>query len=384
MEAQLVFLLLPFAALSGWWIGRKELHGHDARPGCRDEYFRGLYHLINEQPDKAIQVFVRMVEVEGETIDIHFALGSLFRRRGEVERAIRIHQNLIARPVLNRDQRNQALLELARDYQSAGLLDRAEGLYRELIDDRKCGLAALRQLVDIYQQERDWEQAINAAERLLQRGDHSVEVQLAHYHCELAEVAIGRGAYREAEEAVKRAPRKGHGAVRAGLLEAEIALASNDGARAVKALCLIEHEAPEFVPEILGNLRRAYKLNGRDREWLSHLQTLAAKHKSTSVVLALCEEMESRHDEVAAERVLREFLTEHPSVAGMEKLMLLKQQRSMTESLAVLAQIAQKVLQAKPRYRCGHCGFAGRTLYWQCPGCKRWGTIKPIYGIEGE
>jgi len=164
----LLWLLLPVAAASGWWVARHTELVSQARKksSLTSDYFKGLNYLVNEQPDKAIEVFIRVVEVDSETIETHLALGSLFRRRGEVDRAIRIHQNLIARPSLNREQRTQALLELGQDYMNAGLLDRAESLFLELVELDAHTVRALQLLADIYEQEKDWQACLDIVEQL--------------------------------------------------------------------------------------------------------------------------------------------------------------------------------------------------------------------------
>ena len=167
-EMNLLWLLLPVAALSGWWIGRRRGNSNknQSSSSIYPEYFKGLNFVLNEQPDKAIEVFIRMLEVDSETVETHLALGNLFRRRGEVDRAIRIHQNLIARPTLDREQRAHALLELGMDYMRLGLLDRAEGLFLELVESDLHLNQAYTELLEIYQQEKDWENAINIARKL--------------------------------------------------------------------------------------------------------------------------------------------------------------------------------------------------------------------------
>ena len=157
----LVVILLPVAALSGWYYGRKDarerINSPAGVPGMSQDYFKGLNYLLNDRPDKAIEVFIKVLEVESETVETHLALGNLFRRRGEVDRAIRIHQNLVARPSLDKEQRALALLELGIDYMRSGLLDRAETLFKELIQTGMYERQVLRHLVDIYQQEQDWD-----------------------------------------------------------------------------------------------------------------------------------------------------------------------------------------------------------------------------------
>lgn len=183
LELNIFWLLLPVAALSGWLIGRRGSDSENNNPtkAFHPEYFKGLNFVLNEQPDKAIEVFIRMLEVDSETVETHLALGNLFRRRGEVDRAIRIHQNLIARPTLNREQRAHALLELGMDYMRSGLLDRAEGLFLELVESDLHLNQAYTELLEIYQQEKDWENAIIIARKLEVISGNSLNPVIAQF-----------------------------------------------------------------------------------------------------------------------------------------------------------------------------------------------------------
>ncbi len=183
MMLDLLLLLLPIAAVSGWYGGYKHKSSAAQKPNFLPrDYFIGLKYLIDEQPDKAVDIFIKMLEVNSDTVETHLALGGLFRRRGEVNRAIRIHQNLIARPQLVKGQRVQALSELAQDYMRAGVLDRAENLFLELLELDKGNEANFRYLLHIYEQQKDWEQAITIARKL-----HNMQPAIAHYYCELGD-----------------------------------------------------------------------------------------------------------------------------------------------------------------------------------------------------
>ena len=195
-----LFLLL---AAAGWALGRfgERDEFEDAPAPLNIDYLKGLNFLLNEQTDQALEHFLQMVRVDDQTIETHFALGSLFRRRGEVDRAIRIHQNIIARPDLAAEQRDQALFSLAKDYLGAGLLDRAEKLFVRLAQGSRFQVQALENLCRIYEQEKDWEKAIDAGQRLELLGGRSLALQIAHYYCELAESAAAKGDYAEARRA---------------------------------------------------------------------------------------------------------------------------------------------------------------------------------------
>lgn len=389
MGLELLFLLLPVAALTGWWIGQngQKAKGRNASRDLSQGYLQGLNYLISEQPDKAIEVFVRMLEVDSDTIETHFALGSLFRRRGEVDRAIRIHQNLIARPALSLSQRNHALYELGRDYFAAGLLDRAENLFVELANDAEFRNRALTQLRNIYEQEKEWEKAIEVADRLVYVDNESLAPTIAHYYCELAEKAVQKGERERAARLVKRALSVDRHCVRASLLEAELELGREQTRAALKALGRIEQQDPEFISESLDLLQRAYQRAGKPEQFISHLEHLFDVFPSTSVALVYTESVRVREGAQAAAAMLTEQLRAHPSLWGLLQLVGMKLEDQRPESrddILLVQELLTKYLESKPRYRCKSCGFMAKSLHWQCPGCKQWNTVKPIQGFEGE
>lgn len=385
MVAELLFLLLPLAAFSGWWLGRRG--GGSARAGEGRElprdYFRGLTYLLNEQPDKAIEVFVRMVELDSDTVELHLALAQLFRRRGEVDRAIRIHQNLIARPVLNPEHREQALFELGCDYMRAGLLDRAENLFLDLIDNPAVGAAALRQLLDIFQQIKEWERAIDMARRLQAATREPLGPMVAHFHCELAELALAEGQAQTAAAHVRKALAEDKGSSRANLLEGRLAMMAGNWRAAIKSLAEVSRQDPAFLAETIEPLRECYQALGRPDELEEFLRALFEKTRSNSAALALAE-LRRRSE---GERPVLAFLTEHvkasPSLKGMEQILELKAadpQPPTQADLQDLRAVVAGILRGRPTYKCRHCGFPAKRLHWVCPSCKQWNTVRPLDG----
>src|SRR3990167_1046957 len=179
----LISILIAWAL--GYFMRLKEMPGRKFM--LPRDYLVGLNFLLNEETDKAVDVFIKMLEVDSDTVETHLAVGKLFRRRGEVDRAIRIHQNLIARPQLEKNYREQSLFELGQDYLSAGMLDRAERVFLELVNAKSHAAQALKILIDIYQQERDWLNAIDMAERYESATRQNMQPVIAHYYCELAD-----------------------------------------------------------------------------------------------------------------------------------------------------------------------------------------------------
>ncbi len=390
MGVEVLFLLLPVAALSGWFVGRNKPRvkqdSSDCLPLSR-ELFQGLNYILNEQPDEALEVFIRMSQLDNETVDLQFALGNLFLRRGEVDRAIRIHQNLIARPSLSRTQRNQALYELAVDYMRAGLLDRAETLFQDLVNDPNYGLLSKRQLLEIFQQEKEWSQAIEIARKLNVVNGRNISPMIAHYYCELAEVALKQGDSSEARKLIKRAFKEDKNCVRASLLDADIALESEQPGYAVRAYKKIEQQDPDYLPLAIEPLQKSYELLGKMPEFVQYLRGLVDKRESISLVLALAQQLHKRGDEQLAIELLKNYIQRRPSLRALDYLLELRLNHvsdAQQGEVGIIRDIMAKLLSAKPVYRCNNCGFNSKSMHWQCPSCKQWNTVKPIHGIEGE
>jgi lipopolysaccharide biosynthesis regulator YciM len=385
-SALLPWFLLPAAAGAGWWAARRA-RAHDGSGQLSADYFKGLNYLLNEQPDKAIEVFMRMVEVDHDTLETHFALGNLFRRRGEVDRAIRIHQNLIARPALLPEQRQQALLALGEDYMRAGLFDRAENLYKELLELQPRHVGALNCLIDIYQQEKDW---LSAVEALRERAAATGEMQgdvMAQYYCELATQASARGdagaAHRNLDRALASDPR----CARASLLRGELHMQGGAWEEAIGAYKQVEGQDAEYLPEVIEPLRQCYLRLGRPYDILPWLQGLVERGAGLSLMLAQAALLRERDGDRAAAAFITSELMRRPSVRGLSRLIelhLAYSEGGARRNLLILRDLTQKLLEERPVYRCAHCGFRGKSLHWQCPGCKRWNTVKPVHGVEGE
>jgi lipopolysaccharide biosynthesis regulator YciM len=384
-----LFLLLPVAAISGWLLGKRQKPNTSviAHSEIPIDYIKGLNYLLNEQPDKAIDVFIQMLDVNSETVETHLALGSLFRRRGEVDRAIRIHQNLIARPTLSAEQRMQALNELGQDYMTAGLLDRAEALFNELIGSGPHTISALHQLMDIYQQEKDWEKAIDAARTLAFKMGSSQDNVIAHYYCEMAEQELRNREPQKALKLIKKALSTDKKCARASLLEGEIEGRSGHYKAAIKAYRRIEEQDPDYIPEILAPLTNCYRQIGDIDEMVQYLQGILKRRDGISVMLCLAELLSEREGDSKAAEFIAAYLERKPSLRGMDRLIdlsLLHITDPARDKLEALKNVTSQLLVNNPVYKCEVCGFHGKTLHWHCPSCKQWNTIKPIQGVEGE
>lgn len=389
---ELLWLLLPVAAASGWLAARQEMQRTVKSAKWRgrslsSDYFKGLGHLLNEQPDKAIEVFIKMLEVDSETVELHLALGSLFRRRGEVERAIRIHQNLIARPTLSREQRNQVLLELGEDYMRAGLFDRAENLFLELADTGAYAPPALRHLASIYEQEREWNRAVMALRKLEVLTGNPMGPVVAQYYCELAEQARCKGDMAATVQMLKRALGYDRNCVRASLLQGEMDTERGDYKAALRAYRRIEDQDADYLPEVIEPLKDCYTKLGNPGGMTDYLKGVLAKHNGVSIVLALAELLREQKGEPEAAVFIAEQLRKRPSVRGLDRLIELSlayAEGAARDNLLTLKELTRRLLEEKPIYKCRQCGFTGKVLHWQCPTCKSWSSVKPIQGVEGD
>ncbi|EIC23340.1 lipopolysaccharide assembly protein LapB [Thiorhodovibrio frisius] len=379
-----LFLLLPVAAASGWWVGRRGAGGaRSAERGPGSAYFRGLNYLLNEQPDKAIDVFLELAEVDRETAETHLALGALFRRRGEVDRAIRIHQDLIARPKLTAQQRAFGLYELGLDYMRAGLLDRAESLFKELAEMQMQVQPALRALIDIYQQEKDWQRCLETARQLEAAGEVPLRAEIAQFHCELAEQHLREQDNRAARRHLQDAQRAAPDCIRASLLQAEMDMADGDAKSALALYARVTERGPRFVPAMLPGLLDCYRRLGYERV-AGELGQLFQAQPSPPLMLELSEALEREQGIDAAVSFLVDYLRGHADLSAAERLLDLRVRQQRQEggtadpTAEIVLGVVAHLLSARPAYQCEHCGFEARALHWQCPSCKHWGSIMAV------
>ena len=379
---QLLFFPLFFAL--GWAAARIDIrHVVKESRALPRSYFRGLNFLLNEQPDRAIEAFVDAVKVDPHTIELHFALGSLFRRRGETERAIRMHQNLLERDDLPQDLRLQAMSELGQDYLKAGLLDRAEEVFEKLRDS-DIAKDAKRNLLEIYQLEKDWMKAITIAAEL---PNIASQKEIAEYYCELAAAEMIRSRPDAATDYLKTALERNRKCVRASLLQGDIAMQQDKLEEAVACWLRIEQQDPTYLALVAQRLLDAYrKLERRDeglqllRGYLEHYHSLDL----LDVVFQLVLESEGPE---AAYCLVRDELKRNPTLLGFDKLIearLLVSSPEVRPDLELSKSIVQGYTKRLARYRCDNCGFKARQFYWRCPACGGWETYSPKRTEEFE
>ncbi len=399
--------MLVVAVATGWLIAKykpvKKRRDPDER--FRGHYFRGLNYLLNEQQDKAIEVFLRLAEVNQDTVETHYALGNLFRRRGEVDRAIRCHQNIIAKPALTERQRTRALLELGEDYMRAGLLDRAERLFAELVENDAHTPSALNHLLEIYQQEKDWHKAISTAKQLAHSKPNNMGHVIANFYSLLAEQSAAKGQVDEAKGYLRQARQYHPESVRSCLLEARLAEQQLNYQKAGDAYLQAYEYGNDYLPEILPALLRNLQAGGQEQEISGYLDRFVEETSGITAVIERTRLYESQEGTEAAVEYLISFLRKHPSVKGLAYLIemnsgnqnehkdiaadelfgtLSKPISTAAFNREILLELTHQLLKNQPVYRCKNCGFSGQQHQWLCPSCKRWDTTHRIRGVTGE
>ena len=399
--------LVTVAIAIGYLLGRRSLkkRGADSFPLSFDKnYFQGLNFLLNEQPDKAVDAFVESLDVNTNTLETHLALGKLMRKQGQVDRAIRIHQNLLARPQLDIAHQHQVHLELARDFMAAGLLDRAEMLLKEVIAESSAlrGIAQ-RYLLDIFQDEREWSDAIQVAEALVSSRyikstpdkRRMLTQMISHFYCELAEESSQKNDTVMARKYLDKALIADKTSIRAALLMG--ALENQDGRhkQAVKVLSRAVAQNPSLMSECLPELYKAYIAVdpvGGFNQVLSFVESQVAQHPSITALLFMVDQLLIRAEsepsrQQQAHDLLSRYLRDRPSLAGLNKVITLQIPRlsaDIASDVISLQSLVQRLLEKRLNYQCSSCGFTGRQLHWRCPSCKSWDQMEHVKAVEAS
>ena len=384
MEFDLWWLLVcPLFFGLGWLAARIDIkHLITESSALPRSYFKGLNFLLNEQPDKAIESFMEVVEGDPETVDLYFALGSMFRRRGEIERAIRMHQSALERPNLSEEQRVQALFELGQDYLKAGLLDRAEESFAKLREGPHRA-EALAHLLAIYQQEKEWAQAIDVAVMLEKDSGQSWQKEIANFYCELA--AASRGD--EAQDYLERALATNRKCVRASLLLGDKAAEAGRHEEAIEHWARVEQQNPGYLALVAGRLLKSYQALDRLEEGAARVRAYLSNYPSLDLLDVVFQATLDAEGPEAAYHLVRDELKRNPTLLGLNKLIeaqLLSAPADRRTDLEMVKNLVHTHTRGLARYSCDNCGFKARQFYWQCPACLGWETYPPRRAEEFE
>ena len=381
MEFQLWMLLaFPLFFGMGWLAARidiKELLSESS--ALPQSYFQGLKFLLNEQQDKAIEAFIEVVKVDPQTIELHFALGSLFRRRGEVDRALRMHHNLMDRVDLDNAKRQQAIFELAQDYLKAGILDRAESLFREL-ESTSYAKQALEFLLELFQKEHDWLKAIAVAQRLEGVAGLSYGKQAAFFYCELANEEITQGNPIAAGEYLQQALQVYPDSVRATMMQGDIAAGENSPEQAIAIWKKIESQDGQYLPLVAERMLNAYRILNREDDGVILLRSYLDKYHSLDLMNVVFDAVLKKEGPAAAYILVRDELERNPTLLGLDKLLearLLEVSMERRADIEMVKDLVHKRTRNLAMYHCARCGFNARQFYWHCPACHAWDSYPP-------
>lgn len=382
----LLFALLPVAAASGWYAAKQHYtkkYLTDFANPLTQAYRRGLNYLLDEKTDKAIAAVAHILKQDAEPLETHIALGNLFRRRGEVEKAIEIHERLFLEPGLSSQQKDKVNFELGMDYMRAGLYDRAESIFQSLSQTPQHGRAALQQILLIYQQQKDWHKAIDCTLRLRRIAKPRRGETVAHFLCELAEEAMSLHRLKDARDFLVRALQDDPNCVRASMTKGKLELSNGEYRQALATLRQVEIQNPRYLPVVLPLIRQCWERLGNERDLTRYLQQLHEDLGVISAAVELAENIRCTQGISTAMDFLLPILEANPDPLAISRaLTLLAEEESPgSGKMRRLCILLQGLMAGKLRFQCEHCGFSVSELYWRCPSCQYWASIMPLgYG----
>lgn len=378
MNTAILVVAIVLGVIIGWLWARLS-RGH-AKAGLPKPYLQGLQFLLNEQPDQAIDIFIQLLAADNDNIEIHFALGQLFRRRGEVDRAIRLHQHILARPQLDKQHRQQALLALGKDYLHAGVFDRAERIFQELSRSDNYRTESLQHLLGIYEQEHEWEKAIATAEPLMKLTQKPIAMRMAHYYCELAQSPLHKGNHQQQEQLLKKALSIDKTSARAALLLGDLYCADQAYKQALKYYLRLEEQSSPWLSEAYTGLLTAYTALSQVEKFYQLLHQHIQKPPHAIAIMTLAEFYDETEGHAAARQFLLDMAQRYPNLASLQKLLIWREQgqASSDPELTVVTALLEQLGQGSMPYRCQLCGFSAPELHWHCPGCHHWDSVYPV------
>lgn len=377
LDSLLAWLLFPLGAAFGWYLARRTPRNLSGRLGA--DAVSGIGYLVADDPDQAIASLLRAVELDSDAIELHLTLGSLFRKRGQVDRALRLHEALVARASLPPEYRHRARFELAQDHLHAGLYDRAEQLFSELAGEGIKVIPALEAVVSIHERSHDWGRALEANQRLEAASGRSRQAIAAHYHCEIAEERRADKDLVSAQKAMRKALDADPKCARASLLQGRLSEERDDWSAAIQAYRRVPEQDPRLISEMLNPLWRCTREVGSAEAFLQWLDELQAEHPTGAAAVMRAELMQQTGYD--ARPYLMEQFARRASWPILERMAALESVAVEGESASRLVETVRESIsgltRARPRYQCANCGMQPGLLFWQCPSCHLWGTVSP-------
>ena len=387
---ELLFLLLPVAMGYGWFMGRNSIKQKDqsATQDLSIKYSTGLNYLLSNQQDKAIDYLIEALKVEDDTVEAHFAMANLFRRRGELDRALKVHEHLVRHGNLPTKAKQQAIFELAKDFLSAGLYDRAEKMFTSLLKTKEYGLKSHKSLMQIYQSTKDWQQGIALKKSIVKTKDKTLLHELANFYCELATEAKGKGEFIQVLELLENALSFDPNSCRANWLMASVYEDNQQFEEACKCYQDIYEQDKDFFPDVIEKMHQCYKQINAESEFFDFIRKVYDETGGASALIKYLEFVTKKYDQHKANEFLLSALKRRPTIKGFKHFIKLQladsPSKEQGESLDVIKQLISAYINMRPRYSCRTCGFNSSTHYWACPSCHDWEQLKPVRGLEGE
>ncbi|WP_448556655.1 lipopolysaccharide assembly protein LapB [Thalassotalea montiporae] len=387
---ELLFLLLPVAMGYGWFMGRNSIKQKDqnAKQDLSIKYSTGLNYLLSNQQDKAIDYLIEALKVEDDTVEAHFAMANLFRKRGELDRALKVHEHLVRNGNLPTKAKQQAIFELAKDFLTAGLYDRAEHMFHKLLKAKPYQLKSLGYLMQIYQSTKDWQQGIALKKTIFKLKDKQLLHNLANFYCEQALEAQKQGEFIAVIELLEQALVCDAKSCRANWHLAGVYEEHKQYEQAAKCYRAIYKQDKDFFPEVIEKMHSCYQALDDEEAFYSFIKQVYDETGTTSTLIKYLEFLSTKYGADKAVEFLLAGLKRRPTIRGFKhfvKLQLANEpSENQSESLDVIKELVSAYLKMRPRYSCRSCGFNSSTHYWSCPSCHDWEQLKPVRGLEGE
>lgn len=392
----ILFIVVLIAVATGWVLARirhSSTYRRFRRRAWRKSYMEGIHLLLNEESDRVIENLIQTWDVSNDNFDLHNALANMLRRKGEVDRAIRIHANIVESENLNKEQLRTATIELASDYIRSGLLDRAERLLINVVNSSKeMEERALILLQQVYELESDWQKAIVIAEQLVPLSSVSFDgdvltsgqqrVKIANYYCELAEVALAESNYQQGEKCLKEALVYQYDSPRVLRVQASMMLKKREYEKAQSFLMQLSEVEPGLIVDCLDLVDAAFS---DDNDQIGFLKGVLENYPSSGIEGKVFYLMK-KENQPEAMQFLSDQIRKRPTLKGLDLLLTEQEGFNVNIELKIrlFHELVAELLKNKPNYQCHSCGFSGLKMYWQCPGCHTWDSIRLIRGGEGD
>ncbi|RHW77108.1 lipopolysaccharide assembly protein LapB [Colwellia sp. RSH04] len=386
---ELLFLLLPVAMAYGWFMGRNSVKQNQQteKQDLSIKYSTGLNYLLSNQQDKAIDSLLDALKVEDDSVEAHFAMANLFRKRGELDRALKVHEHLVRLGGLPTKAKQQAVFELGKDFLSAGLYDRAEKMFSKLLKSKTYGLKSISYLLQIFQSTKDWQQGLSHKKQIIKVNDKRQLHTLANFYCELATTAFEQDKFIDVIELLEEALALDPNSCRANWLMAKIYENHEQCEQAAQCYQEIYEQDKEFFPDVIAQMQACYTRLDDLESFYKFIKKVYDETASSSALITYLNYIQEKHGHKKAKEFILTALKRRPTIRGFQHF--IKMQMSQSDnvdntSLDLIKELISEYISIKHRYSCRTCGFNSSTHYWSCPSCHEWEQLKPVRGLEGE